>query len=75
MTVNLRNTSGSAVQFAGRTVEPDEVIHVEGTLARKQPADAYLVGEGAAARLFPHATWSNAGGSKNTQPDVTIEES
>ena len=73
MTVNLRNKSGEAISLGsadGRRVEAGEVIHVEGSLAKKQPDDAYLIGTGDAARLYPHSTWTAAGGPKNTEPDV-----
>ena len=69
MTVNLRNTSGEALFVAGRTVDVDEILHVEGSIDKKSPEDAYLIGDS----LWPRATWTNAGGSKNTEPDVTKE--
>lgn len=70
-TVNLRNTSGEPLilGIGGRRVEVDEVIHVEGSVDKKSPDDAYLIN----GRLWPKATWTNAGGSPNTEPDVTEE--
>lgn len=73
MTVNLKNVSGEPVYLGrpdGRRVENGEVIHVEGKLARKQPEDAFLIGEGDDARAYPHSVWSNAGGSTKSEPDV-----
>jgi len=70
-TVNLRNTSGQALILGvgGRRVEADEIVHVEGAVDKKSPEDAYLID----GRLWPKATWTNAGGSKNAEPDVTEE--
>lgn len=75
MAVNLRNTSGVPLTVAGRTVDVDEVIHVEGSLAKKQYDDAFVIGTGDDAAAYPHALWTNAGGSKNAEPDVTKENS
>lgn len=38
-------------------VESGQVISVPGDLAAEQPDDAYLVGEGDDARLWPHSQW------------------
>jgi hypothetical protein len=61
----LRNVSGAPVdlfQPAGGAdsirVEPDAVIDVPGELSAEQPPDAYQVGAGDAARLWPHALWA-----------------
>lgn len=73
MTVNLKNVSGEAIYLGrpdGRRVEDGEVIHVEGALAKDSPDDAYLIGTGDDARLYPKALWSNSGGSKKAEPDV-----
>lgn len=73
MTVNLKNVSGEARYLGrseGRRVEDGQVIHVEGKLAKTQPGDAYLIGEGDDARLYPHSLWKNAGGSGTAEPDV-----
>lgn len=75
MTVSLKNISGEPLYLGsadGRRVEVGEVIHVEGDLAKAkdQPEDAYLIGAGAAARVYPKALWSNAGGSRKADPDV-----
>jgi hypothetical protein len=39
-------------------VNAGQIIEVAGALAVEQPADAYQVGEGDDARLWPHAQWS-----------------
>ncbi len=69
MTVNLRNISGGPLVVAGRHVDVDEVIHVEGDLAKKSPDDGFLIGD----QVWPSALWTNAGGSKNSEPDITKE--
>jgi hypothetical protein len=59
-TVSLRNKSGEVIYLGspgGRRVDVDEVVKVEGELAKKQPDDAYLIGEGDDARLYPHSVW------------------
>lgn len=56
---------GPAVHAYQRAIHPDsllvesgQVIEVPGDLAPEQPADAYQVGTGDDARLWPHAQWS-----------------
>lgn len=75
MTVNLKNASGGPVYLGradGRRVEDGEVIHVEGSLAAKkdQPEDAYLIGTGDDARLFPHSVWKMTADKAKSDPDV-----
>jgi hypothetical protein len=84
VTVSLRNKSGEPQHLGNpalgsRLVDVDEVIHVEGDLApaKQQPDDAYLIGSGDDARLWPKSVWTNAGGSPKAEPDVpapTAEE-
>lgn len=42
------------------TVSPAQIIDVPGDLAEVQPADAYQIGEGDDARLWPHSVWQLA---------------
>jgi hypothetical protein len=39
------------------TIESGAIADVPGELAKDQPSDAYLVGEGDDARTWPHALW------------------
>lgn len=41
-------------------VETGQTITVPGELAAEQPDDAYLIGEGDDARLWPHSRWQLA---------------
>lgn len=43
---------------ASLLVESGQIIEAAGDLAPEQPVDAYQVGEGDDARLWPHAQWS-----------------
>lgn len=75
MTTNLKNVSGGGLYLGrpdGRYIDDGEVIHVEGKLAAKkdQPDDAYLIGEGDDARLYPHAIWKLTGDNTKSEPDV-----
>lgn len=73
-TVTLRNTSGEPLHLGtpdGPLVDKDEVIRVEGVLAKDQPDDAIVVGEGDDARAYPKSLWSKVGTAKNAEPDVT----
>jgi hypothetical protein len=55
MTVSLRNVSGDQLLVAGKVVEPDEIVPVDGKVDTKgSPDDAYLIGD----RLWPTATWT-----------------
>jgi hypothetical protein len=61
VTVKLRNVSGAPLHLGspeGRLVDRDEVIEVKGNLAKKQPDDAVVIGEGADARAYPTGTWA-----------------
>jgi hypothetical protein len=61
VTVKLRNVSGAPLHLGspeGRLVDSDEVIEVKGSLAKEQPDDAVVVGEGDAARAYPTGTWA-----------------
>lgn len=60
----LRNISPNEFSLFARagesdalTVSPDQVIDVPGELAAEQPADAYQIGDGDDARLWPHSVW------------------
>lgn len=60
MTVSLRNVSGDQVspnRDGGDLIDPDELVTVDGDLSDDSPADAYLIGKGSAARLWPKANW------------------
>ena len=48
-TVNLQNVSGEPLFLGrpdGRRVEDGEIVHVEGTLSKDSPEDAFLIGDG-----------------------------
>lgn len=72
--VTLRNTSGEPLTlgsgFGARTVDADEVIRVEGALAKDQPDDAVVIGEGVDARAYPTSLWSKVATGKSGDPDV-----
>lgn len=78
MTVNLRNISGAPLNLGigGRLVDTDEVIHVEGDLAKKsdQVDDAIVVSIDGELRAFPTSVWTNAGGSAKAAADVSTNE-
>lgn len=72
-TVNLKNVSGEAVYLGrpdGRRVEAGEIIHVEGSVAKNSPDDAYLIGSGDDARLYPHGVWKATATNAKSEPDV-----
>lgn len=66
--VSLRNVSGEALSLGrpgqpdSRRVDKDEVIHVDGVLAKAkdQPEDAIVIVDGDDARAWPTATWAIA---------------
>jgi len=71
--VTLRNTSGEPQHLGtpgGKRVDPDEVVRVEGTLAKSQPDDAVVVGEGDDARAYPTSIWTKVATGKSGDPDV-----
>lgn len=72
--VTLRNTSGEPLTlgfgFGARKVDPDEVIRVEGALAKDQPDDAVVIGEGVDARAYPTSLWTKVATGKSGDPDV-----
>jgi hypothetical protein len=68
VTVKLKNVSGGPVYLGradGRRVEANEVVEVDGKLAADQPDDATVVGEGDAARAYPHSVWSQVSSKEN----------
>jgi len=71
VSISLRNKSGNDLMVSGKTIERDALVVVEGKLAAKKdcPEDAYLIGEGDDARLYPHALWASEGSTKD-EPDV-----
>lgn len=72
--VTLRNISGEPLLLGlreGRRVSPDEVVRVEGSLAKDQPEDAVVVGEGDDARAYPTSLWSKVATGKAGDPDIT----
>lgn len=71
--VSLRNISGEPLQLGlhgGRRVDPDEVVRIEGPLAKTQPEDAIVIGEGDDARAYPTATWSKVATGKSGDADI-----
>ncbi len=71
--VTLRNISGEPLLLGlrdGRRVSPDEVVRVEGSLAKNQPEDAVVIGEGDDARAYPTSLWSKVATGKSGEPDV-----
>lgn len=74
--VTLRNISGEPLSlgvpgaFGARTVDPDEVIRVEGTMPKDQPEDAVLIGSGDDARAYPTSLWAKVATGKTGEPDV-----
>ena len=76
--VTLRNTSGEPLLLGaadGRRVDTDEVVRVEGSLAKSQPDDAIVIGEGDGARAYPSSLWSKVATGKSGDPDVTAPAS
>lgn len=72
--VTLRNTSGEPLLLGlrdGRRVSPDEVVRIEGSLAKSQPDDAVVIGEGDDARAYPTSLWSKVATGKAGDPDVS----
>ena len=72
-TVNLKNITGEALYLGrpdGRRIEADEVIHVEGTVAKSSPEDAYVIGTGDDARAYPKSTWKVTSEKSKSEPDV-----
>jgi hypothetical protein len=71
--VTLRNISGEPLLLGaanGRRVDTDEAVRVEGALAKKQPDDAIVIGEGDDARAYPTSLWSKVATGKSGDPDV-----
>jgi hypothetical protein len=72
--VTLRNISGENLLLGlspgARHVEPDEVVRVEGTLAKKQPDDAVVIGDGDDARAYSTSLWAKVATGKSGDPDV-----
>jgi hypothetical protein len=67
VSVTLRNTSGEPLYLGspdGRRVEPDEVVRIDGALAKEQPDDAVVIGEGDDARAYPSSLWSQVATGK-----------
>lgn len=53
-------------------VETGQTVTVPGDLAAEQPADAYLIGEGDDARLWPHSRWQLATAPQSKKADTTV---
>lgn len=71
--VTLRNISSEPLLLGlrdGRRVDPDEVVRVEGALAKSQPDDAIVIGDGDDARAYPTSLWSKVATGKAGDPDV-----
>lgn len=76
--VTLRNISGEPLLLGlsdGRRVDADEVVRIEGSLAKEQPEDAVVIGEGDDARAYPTSLWSKVATGKAGDPDVTAPTS
>lgn len=76
--VTLRNTSGEPLALGtpeGRVIDPDEVVRVEGSLAKDQPDDAIVIGDGESARAYPTSIWSKVAVGKSGDPDITVPTS
>jgi len=72
-TVNLKNVSGEPLYLGrpdGRRVDDGEVIHVEGTIAKSSPDDAYVIGTGDDARAYPKSTWKVTAEKSKSEPDI-----
>lgn len=72
-TVNLQNVSGEPLYLGrpdGRRIDDGEIIHVEGALSKDSPDDAYLIGAGDDARLYPKAIWKMTTAKAKSDPDV-----
>lgn len=73
-TVNLKNTSGGPLYLGradGRRVDDGEIIHVEGSLQKSSPEDAYVIGTGDDARSYSKTTWTLTTDKAKSEPDVT----
>lgn len=71
--VSLRNISGEPLHLGlreGRLVAVDEVVRIEGSLAKSQPEDAIVIGEGDDARAYPKSHWSKVATGKSGDSDV-----
>lgn len=71
--VTLRNTSGEPLHLGlrgDRLVDADEVVRIEGKLAKDQPEDAIVIGEGDDARAYPTSLWSKVSTGTSGDPDV-----
>ena len=71
--VTLRNISGEPLLLGlrdARRVDPDEVVRVEGSLAKEQPEDAVVIGDGDDARAYPTSLWSKVATGKSGDADV-----
>lgn len=71
--VTLRNISGEPLLLGlreGRRVSEGESVRIEGTLAKEQPEDAIVIGEGDDARAYPKSVWQNVSTGKKGDPDV-----
>lgn len=76
--VTLRNISGEPLYLGlrdGRRVDADEVVRIEGALAKDQPGDAVVIGEGDDARAYPTSLWSKVATGKAGDPDVIAPSS
>ena len=58
-----------------RRVAADEVVRIEGRLAKDQPEDAVVIGEGDDARAYPTSLWSKVATGKSGDPDVATPTS
>lgn len=59
MSVTLRNVSGVDLFVLGKVVESEALVEVPGKVLKDSPDDAYQIGSGDDARLYPHALWSS----------------
>jgi hypothetical protein len=74
MAVSLKNVSGEPVYLGrpdGRRIDDGEVIHVDGTIDKDSPEDAYVIGAGDQARAYPKSMWKATGGKKADSDEGT----
>lgn len=55
-------------------VSPGDDIDVPGELAAEQPSDAYQIGEGDDARLWPHSLWQLADTPAVQTPVISVPQ-
>lgn len=72
----LKNVSGEVVNLGspdGKRIEVGEVVDFEGTVSKDSPEDAYLIGEGDDARLYPKSQWQATGGKAKSDDGASAD--